>query len=348
MESSEFWENLPLEMVCEIMSYITDIKDIVSLPEMFAKLCIKRFTSKDFIITPISYFNSFESLVYSDNKILFEVDANSLSVIASLRRLRKANFIINSPELLVPLLHELEIRSKDFEVDFKIVIQYPTITVGIIIQGQKFIIIPRYKFPYYNDISNVLSDDIRKEYTELQEVHHRNMLLRYKIIEFLRMSDFGLVYPLQPPSNDNPPLSIYINKLADGGISRRDILIKIVYIYVYYHKLKHGPIITADDNMKDYFPLPEGVDINYSLLTDANLRRIVNGSFNRKVSIEEIAECDIPKFLPDDTINNIEAIIGQAHNVYKIYDSNKSVAVLLNTPIPIQNYYTTTGHIIDY
>lgn len=311
-QQSSFLQYLPPEKICEILSYVTDITYIsnfirISPNSLNYTHCVEYFTSDRIVTTPLSFIQLFQRLIFVDHKIVIQVDQININLPP---RLQHANFVVSSQDVLISLLKNLNMRGY-----FKISLILPnTLSVAsILIKNGQFIIISN-KRNYKQELAQLISEI----HPLLIQLTYRPFYhpLRSPMIEFLRLGDFGLVDPDQPPSITNPPLSNYTQIIANNGIATTNILNKLFVIYSRYHqinqpddlmKLCFGSLVESN---KDKFPMDlASLDLlEPSFLTALN---IILGP-----TIEDIALYNFSGMPTIESLNNLNNIIRTANLNY--------------------------------
>lgn len=357
-EMADPWQDFPLEMACDIISNITDIHDISKLLRTSSSFlgyvyCIQHLTSDVIVSIPMSYFRMMNELKTIDHKIEIIVEDTDLNFLSRLNLLREAHFVVQDLNLLANLLQVLDGLNNTLYY-FKISLVLPTMTVGILIRDDRYLIIPlnnEYKDEIYQIISDIrpsLNEIIVPKYNTGEGVNKYN-LFRNPMRDFLGSADFGLMNPTQPPSDNNPPLSNYV-KLIAGGTSRLT-LIDLLFIYFHYHQLisimPHTigikRIYNADQTMRKCFKnqIEKETKINMSVMRPLDISKICNINELRSVTPDEIAEYQFPRIL---TIQEQEIISSTVRRIHRIYEPIRP----RGQPPPVVNYYTTDGSLRSY
>ncbi len=148
--------------------------------------------------------------------------------------------------------------------------------------------------------------------------------VRLDMINFLQQANMGLIYPNQPPSDENKPLKTYI-PLTMGGISSENIIKYLLYIYIYYTERLFNPgnkqIFHFDNLMRQHLG---------QYVADINVWRTAN-------NIPPIL-MDITRFLFITWIVSRSFVKHISHMDYKdVSHMNQSLdAISQHTIIPLQ------------
>lgn len=124
------------------------------------------------------------------------------------------------------------------QVGLDVRISSPEISRAAIFQNNQMTLI-------YSVLSKTAQGKVRhvKSYENKYETINMVLAQQYVMKELykklLRSLDFGLVDPIHPRSDNNPPLSFWINKLVDYGCIKEEFHRKIFFIYFSYQKI--GP-----------------------------------------------------------------------------------------------------------
>ena len=284
------WESFPSDMICEIISEITDISDIISFMSTsktfikFAKLCVTQLTSLKFITVPLSNFNCFDNLIKSDKNTLLLIEkADDISVIKTMKNLIEANlyFSVNTVQdfsnmvlilidsYLTPIEEKFETggsmihRRSLNNVLIRIIAKVGNDTYAVIIDnGRILMIMPEIQ------LTIVLSTKIKNTYKPLKinflglkgEAKMDKTIIfgflapfgmKDNLINFIKDGNFGLLDPSKPPSATNQILKSQLKNI-DGKVSNSSILTTMFAIYVLTNMVS-GVILTADENMRKNF-----------------------------------------------------------------------------------------------
>lgn len=371
-QADDPWQELPLEMACHIISNITDVHDISKLIQTSSGFrryayCIQHLTSNTNIRIPVSYFEIMPGLQTIDHKIEIPVQYYDLDLLSKLDILSEAYFVLQDINLLSPLLQVLNGLNL-VQHYFKISLVLPATTMGILIQNGRYIIIPAKNSSaqrlvelldelkplskFINNIHPSLVELISQGYPSLVQIIppesflQTNLLYTYTLLkkpmrDFLKTADFGLVDPTQPPSDNNPPLSNYIQIISDG--TGEKVLMELLNIYIYYHQLTQGYWINADQVMRKHFQSqldtvtdPNGREINMSVMSFPNLLKIIISNRLESITVDEISKYEFPVIISTQVQNNISDIVTNTFQTFRQLRQQSRVQ-------PNVAYYATDG-----
>lgn len=358
---SDPWAYLPRDLVCENISYITDINDIVNLFRVSKSFrenvdCVQVITSQSIVSVQLSSLTSFTNLRWIDHRVIISVDTVQLN---SLNTLRHAHFLINDVNLLGTLL---QLLPKVNEHYFKISLVLPEglKIISILIKNGDYVIVP-LNSKYVNLINIPGLNKIIIPRTD--DGFNQLALLREPLKRFLREGDFGLTDPSQPPSEDNPPLSEFTRYISDAASTK--ILVLLLPAYVKYNLLETATdrrFLRADELMRTYFsfqidayntktiessigqsqpqivlPTQQRQPIDMNRMLHAHLSVIISANRLNTMTPQELAEYEFPEIIPSpDDLARINNIISHARNIYvQLHTQAKTTPGIF--------FYTTDG-----
>lgn len=339
---------LPPELNCMILSNVTDVFDIVNYMMVSrnfrsaARHCVKKLTSNNIVEVPISNFANFLILEKIDSNILL-TDTDQFETIKTIPRLKSATLYlrhVNDLRVLVEVVTTL-LLNIDFDV-IKIIAYYHDLPVGFILQGNRFMIMGltdgNYNFDhmfgeiqrFYPNLLLVPTEYIIPmnegiNYINIFQHFPEPLFMKRKLIKFLQETDFGLLYPNQSPSPNNPPLSNYAKIIANLAIDSYDddynITRLLFEVYLLYNQ-----IINFNDIDSHLIEEP----LNY----EDNFWTIIKESvFIDNPSLQDIIDFDIPKLVGLDYCITLPNIIKTTLDIYdELFDTTKA-------------FYTTRGDI---
>lgn len=130
-------------------------------------------------------------------------------------------------------------------------------------------------------------------------------LTRNLMRNFLKTADFGLVDPSQPLSENNPPLSKYIQFISD--VASNSMLALCMTTYIKYEIIKNGR--TAVNNTNRFTAvLPflrlviEKYFASQRQIIDLTLNRLLGLNNLRSLKLENVAIYDFPNYIPTKAI----------------------------------------------
>ena len=241
------WDLLNEDAACEIISRLTSIRDIINYSEtsprfyQLAKRCLTRLDSDEYIEVPLTWLSEFKNLRVTGENIRVLVTPRTLHLVESLPRLLEANFILEDLSF-ESFLDELNLNRKVPQESFRMINNYET---GYIIQGNRWTNfgvgspIPQEEYPglYLIDRFSLMRE-ICPDY--LSGIYIQFMYLISPVLgDYLLRTDFGLVDPSQPPSEEsqeNLPLNSYLQRVVQGGLIDMVFMLALMRIYFYYRR----------------------------------------------------------------------------------------------------------------
>lgn len=159
-----------------------------------------------------------------------------------------------------------------------------------------------------------------------------------KLKEFLRVGEFGLLDPRQPPSDTNPPLSNYLQRLADSGLAVPSLFKAIFSIYAFNNCLRRRTTVVPDPLINRLFR-EDFIRHNQELAPDRNpvdpdAFRFADFSI---LIAREITDQDVPTPLTDQEYATISRAIHTARQNHSLLKNANHRAVLQGQP-PLQFY----------
>jgi len=337
----EHFAALPTDVIYQFFSHLRNINDINNF-----SICSKSLfrTASDRIshlslgkITLISIkvilrYRNLKSI----NNVFIVVDKDNIELINQLPNFNSLNFYLD--DIWVGDRYELMIINifkyiKDLTVTIKIVSHDNVQLLSFIIGDNKIV----YLGPN-NPLIDYCLEQINNFNSNWQLTSHKRDLrlsgfrsvfpIKSPMLNFLHHDDFGLVDPIQPPSLDNPPLSIHLVKIVQTNTVNVYLLNIIFSIYVIYHQINHGRYVKADQILKKYFS--DGVD-RYNIISAGDdilrLDHFLHSGFQKiiginilklKTTISDINQFTIPKYiLSTDDIDKISKIFQQTLRLYR-------------------------------
>lgn len=258
--SQDYWADLPVEIACEIISKIEDLRSLfnhMQASKTFYELaphCIRELNSKVRMEVPLSSLVKFHNLESLGDNIILTIGPNELELLSRIPRLRKANILLTNPaygsysalsSIVINLLSGLNLKQKIPQVNFRIYLLLSTAPTTILIQGDRFGTI---SFKDLNPLFGEFYPELK--HVILSESHSGSERMVSKDFrEFLKEEDFGLVDPSQPPSETNPPLQNLFRQLSDSTIMA-EMVDAIIRLYSEYHDLVEDGSIIFDQTLK--------------------------------------------------------------------------------------------------
>jgi len=264
-EEPSLWDTLDDQTICNIISKVSNFQDLLNYIQSSEKVravaptCVESLDSDSVIEVDLDLLAGYRSLQSVGGNIHLMITRKNINLGSTLPYLQKADFYfdaLNSELVLEQMLHitdQLDLPVKIPQVNFRIV----RFGSALFIQGNQFMVLG------LQSRNPGLISEIGRRYPQLLYFDSRILgqnfgdpqLISRMMETFLREGDFGLVDPIQPPSTNNPPLSLYLSRLADSGISSIVLLKTILTIYVKYNGLyrRQNHTISMDNLMKKCF-----------------------------------------------------------------------------------------------
>lgn len=319
------WIDLPVEIACEIITRITDLRSLLNYMQTsktfyrLSRLCTRVIDSPVKVEVPLSYFTGFQNLQIIGGKIRVRIDPD-ISALSTLPGLRAANLIYNRDveevnpdelhDLVKTILANLGLGRKIPQVDFRIVVVSNFNRIGLIIQGDRFDILG-----VSETVSRPIVETIKEAYPQLQYLGLSNLSANFTLVNrdfrnFLLEADFGLTDPTRPPSENNPRFSV--DDLSDSGLLPRYLILDLILLYGWHNGLIENGVLYLDDLMRKYIQpalIEENLQRSQYGLETVPLDRIifshrpntivdyVSGHFTPRWG--HLEQFDLPTFLPD-------------------------------------------------
>jgi len=308
---------LPKDIVCEIMSHISDVRDILNyiniskIFQQYGSLCITQLHADQVQGISSNILRLLPKLEYIDHKIIVTID--NINNIELVKNLENAYFLIDDINLIPLLLKSLH-KLKHHNHYFKIGLRTPEKLISILIQNSKSIIIPQ---DGVNQIEEMID-----EFSSISQIQldRRRTLYKMPLRQFVNRGDFGLETPTQLPSPYNRPLSEYIVDKLD--YCTRDVLIDLIYIYMIYNKLINSSFeFIFDDRLNFYFQKQIGEynldEINKRTYTNLDIYELLNMNIIKLLTVDELSEYKFPNIVPISEFDQIRNTIYNTRNIYK-------------------------------
>jgi hypothetical protein len=371
------FENLSLDISCEIISKITSLEDIITyrttskIFSEISKTCLENVNANVPTYLPIVFFANHPSLKRLGDQIYLQVTPKSLEILTTIPSLRAANLYLgklateNLQDVILLTLDLLNVERKIPKVNFRIA---ATTEKGenffFFLQGRRFMI------HSYSDDHSDLAAEIQSRYPELIHFNLEEMyptllgfidpnhpkLLSDRLRRFLNEGNFGLIDPSQPPSSTNPPLSNCAKVLAEAGVADYSNLISLILRYIEINHLRepenrlywkpdqlinelfHGDFVQAQKEYLESGKTPIDLD---NLLS---FHITIIGSKNTHVTTENFGEYNIPNWGPGQVMDKerydkIKQIISQSREYWRFLETARSRGQVVQ-------YYDVTGNLV--
>ena len=272
------WETLPDEIACEIITRLNNLQEISSYMQTsrhfnrLARRCLQVIDSSTLVRVPLTYFTQFQNLRVIGDNIIVTMRQEEADLLLTLPQLGAVNLSIDLPleyqeddylqfsdyllSVMLAVLERLNLQRKFPHVNLRVelrgkwadLIQNTT----LIFQGHRFGSLKGF-FASRQWAGMISKRYPQPQYIQIPRMVDRILLIDRDLRNFLREGDFGLVDPLQPPSEANPPLSVYLRRLSDSGLIDAYVLHFLISIYAWSHGLFSDATIYFDDLMRRYF-----------------------------------------------------------------------------------------------
>ncbi len=349
-------EYIPRELLCQTFNYVLDIDTLTTFMTIsddisnLAKNTITRLCSKDIVYLPLHKVINLPKLREIDNKILI---TGNFEMISTLTELSNGVFYVEEcdiyqlGEVIVSILKSL--KSKNPKI--KILSKYNDKNVGFILQDGTYIIYHPGDVSYiikllrnYNQKLIYIScrmNFVSSCWLKLNNVRYHmvwtpyNIFMRNNVKFFLLNNDFGLVYPNQPPSNGNIPLSIYAKLVARVGLDLYYDNITEKFLRIMFHHYKNY------QHILDYFR--PNKDVLDQIMYDYEIK-----------SCDLTFPCNIWSIIYEEGFicnnrNKIEGILEIELNINYDCDFLEKIPDILDKTLDIykqsQTYYATNGEV---
>jgi hypothetical protein len=369
---------MPLEIACHMISYIKSIHDIINwmiISKRFrylAEFCIQEIYSDIVVRVPITNFIDFIALKkVNDNILLTNLDISNVNILTTMPKLYKATFYIGIIEdldyfksMIINILKYLNTPN------ILICGYYNRKKVAFVVQNNKFMFLGfETNSNSYSLLYNLIKEiqihnleliliSLNSNYQALPDIaniHFKDMSLlsgNYAVISktlkhFLRVTDFGLLDPSKPPSDNNPSISKYAQLIANAGIDKHrikneeNLISDLFVIYNAYYQTEQlvevASFFQSDLNIfnrlfnKNY-SFREPSNFPYSFTKVSSIVLTVGLLDVENPAIYDIINFEIPNGYPE--IDDYDAINNKLHNTIQIYNN------LHRNIIP---YYTTNA-----
>ena len=322
MEGEPVWDRLVDNAACEVIQNINDFQDILSFMSTSKKLyemvkkCVLFINSPLKLEIDIRLLRDFKRLISISNNIVLVLKPDTIEVISTLPQLKVVNFILEKDVDKHVLLILQQFSQKDLEI------RVWNETFVFILQGSRYIQMAERWIPS-------LYLELKYEYPELQWIPWKTrpdsdagtFMMNRSMRTFLIEGDFGLVYPKKPPSENNPPISVYIKRLARYGVATKIQIKRAIILYLQYNKLLSdlGSHFTPDWLINKHFLLP------MSLLPIDHIVLIMNHTMTRGVPPNpELYDMPNPRNIEDIAV--IDHILNENKlNYVTLYHSDGSI-----------------------
>jgi hypothetical protein len=352
--------NLAPELNCMILSNITEVSHIIDYMKVSkeflnaARYCIKTLTSDEIVEVPISNFFNFRILQKIDRYILLTA-VNNFQILSTIPNLKSATFYLGNIENLEVLKRDILnlILNINFNGgnDIRIICNYNDSPIGFILQNDKFMIYgPTEPFNFDNlfiqiqkiyrhlifvPSTYVMTSDKRINYIDTFKCFPEPLFMKKRLVEFLSNTDFGLLYPNQPPSPNNPAVSNYAKIIGNFGIDNYaddDNICRILLeVYLVYNQIIDFNNI--DQHLQPYEDEYNQILNSYMIEEPLNFEDdfwtiIRNTMFFDEPSFQDILDFDVPNLSGYndnfDYCNILPDMIRDTLGIYgELFDNNE-------------------------
>lgn len=312
------WEHLPDDMACEIISRTTNIRDLFQYMQTskrfseLAHLCTIRLESDERRTIGIESLVNFNQLQEIGDNILVSIKSETIPLLQNLPQLRKANFFLplssNFIQDVLLILNQLNLAGKIPYENFRIIgfLKY------LFLQGDHTMII-------WPMLTSEKLLPLQEQYPEMifTLLKDPQLLMNNRLRNFLREGDFGLVDPTRFPSEDNPPLSVYLSRLGNHGLAESQLSASILRIYIFHHRLLYPDdrgslVIIPDRLLTETFPYI--LQSGYRERGEAHA--IIQRSMGEPNNPGDVVDYDVAVPLPPEQYNQIRGIVKNTERIY--------------------------------
>lgn len=361
----ELWHTLPLEIVSEIISRITDVRDISRLlrtSRYFHYLTsnyVEHITSQELIIIPALFLNTLSRLRSIDSRVVIRVTFIDIPLITSLQWLNEAHFLNTTTELIESLLQVLNLKNGKFKITIEPDHNHVNFR-SIIIEKNRYIILPTL---YGNLLKMIECLSLRgldlsstglnlqnvtigmKRRLTLDILREEPLLMKKSMRKFLSCGNFGLIDPTKPPSAINLPITSYLRNIIESNTVTINILESLLRIYIKYHLVCTQEYILMDELMIDLFGPQSGSNLD-------EIQRNDIGKFLGKnllyinTTLEDVVDFNIPStFISQDDLTQISTMLHQTSRTLIVLCHQQSNYHLMNAIFDSNiGYYDIKGH----
>lgn len=292
---------IPIEIDCNILHYIKDISEIISYMRTStkfldaAKYCVTELQSSTLVQVPIENFANFVGLREIKKIILM----GSPNIIETIPKLYKMTFFIGNLIDLSYLGYTVtlilqNLHSKNKVLDIRIIAYYNGSPIGFVFQDNRFMILGLKDYKsFVIDIQkydpswiliptiSIMNDPIGINYANIYKCYPAYFIMKRFLKDFLNTSNFGLLYPDKPPSEDNIPLSEYAKMIANIGIDQNsdeeNITLKFLEIYLIYNQIDNFQKVIDyfQPDVTEYKRILNEYAIDYTDIPDLNILWII-------------------------------------------------------------------------